>query len=136
VAPDQTIQDAYNALSGQTEVDLYGKTLSREIIHDVQSSVAPAAGKVIRHKIERPSLSRPGRRLKRLAENSQPLALSDLQILFAVDPVNALVVDLRAFALQQPSYSATTKAPTCGSQVDDLRRQVGVIAPAAFVPRA
>ncbi|MGA3199567.1 MAG: hypothetical protein ABSD89_09205 [Halobacteriota archaeon] len=99
----QFLQYAHHTYSTQRGVDLDRQALSRVVIHDVQGSEPPPRAERIAHEVYRPHLVGChclGQRLAHPATLS-PTFAPQRQLLLDIQPVDAFVIHLPPFPLQQ-----------------------------------
>jgi len=90
--------------AGHRDVGDLSRAEPTVVVDDVQDSEPAVGGQLVAHEVERPSLHRPLRHLRRdpvTARQLSPLLGAHLQALFEVEPLSALVVRNQSLAPEQ-----------------------------------
>src|SRR5574343_434880 len=138
--PGDLVQHAHDVLATNAVIDGDVHALVAEVVGHGQALDAPPAGQAVADEVHAPHLVDGPALVQRHPFELQALlaaALAHRQVRQLVEPVHALVVDLRACGPQQIADAPVAEAPPFVRQLDDaLARRLVVLGTLGWMPPA
>lgn len=130
-------EGAHNAITGKREIHLDADRLAGEIVHDRERSIFATVTEHVVHEVERPALIWTADGRDGVTADVAHTALApgtQLKPFNAIDPMNALVVDDKAFTPQHHRQPSITEAsPLCSQRLEPFEQPWIVHAPYAVL---